>query len=242
MVSPFKCIFVLMLCLLMMLSYALGDSGISSSNQSAVLAIHNPPSQAALDGFFAAAFTSEYGDTDRNTLIRWEEPLSIYVRGAYTTQDMTTLTEFLNELSNSVPGLPAIAFASSENEANVVISFVPLVEMALNLTTYEPGNWGLMNCFSEDTGIRYGLIAIATDVTEQEDRNHLIMEEFVNMLGLTNDLGFAPDSIIYQPYTRTQALSAMDYEMLNLLYSPYLLSGMKEDEARQALFENYQNH
>ena len=150
---------------------------------------------------------------------------------------MDTLRSFLNELTEKVPGLPDICFIHTEEEATVVISFVPYAQMAENLTTYEPNNWGFMNCFDENGEIRYGQIAIASDVTAQIDRNHLIQEEFVNMLGLTDDIDFANDSIIYQPYTTTQSLSAMDYEMLNLLYSPFLSAGMTQDQARKKLAE-----
>jgi len=119
----------------------------------------------------------------------------------------------------------------------VIISFVPFEHMAENLVNYEDSNWGFMNCFSDDTSIRYGVIAIASDVTGQKDRNHLIQEEFVNMLGLTADLDFAQESIIYQPYTVTQALAQVDYEMLSLLYGSYMTYGMNQMEARTALKE-----
>ena len=197
----------------------------------------NPPSELALDGLFASAFSSEYGDEGRNMLIRWASPLKLYIQGQPTEEDENALNSFLKDLIDKVPELPAISFADTPEEATVIISFVPYAQMAENLTTYEPDNWGFMNCFDDNGDIRYGLIAIATDVTEQSDRNHLIREEFVNMLGLTNDIDFAQESIIYQPYTKTQELSAMDYEMLNLLYSPFLSAAMTEDDVRERLAE-----
>ncbi len=193
------------------------------------------PSALALEGFFAAAFQSEYGDTQRNTLIRWEIPLSLYVKGKPTKEDRQTLDALLDSLKSNVPGLKEISFAKTEAEANVIISFVPFADMAESLVNYEARNWGFMNCLSDDVSIRYGLIAIAADVTDQENRNHLIQEEFVNMLGLTTDLDFAPESIIYQPYTDTQALADMDYEMLSLLYGPYVAYGMSQEEAKAVL-------
>ena len=197
----------------------------------------NPPSELALDGLFASAFSSEYGDEGRNMLIRWASPLKLYIQGQPTEEDENALNSFLKDLIDKVPELPAISFADTPEEATVIISFVPYAQMAENLTTYEPDNWGFMNCFDDNGDIRYGLIAIATDVTEQSDRNHLIREEFVNMLGLTNDIDFAQESIIYQPYTKTQELSAIDYEMLNLLYSPFLSAAMTEDDVRERLAE-----
>ncbi len=170
-------------------------------------------------------------------LIRWASPLKLYIQGQPTEEDENALNSFLKDLIDKVPELPAISFADTPDKATVIISFVPYAQMAENLTTYEPDNWGFMNCFDDNGDIRYGLIAIATDVTEQSDRNHLIREEFVNMLGLTNDIDFAQESIIYQPYTKTQELSAIDYEMLNLLYSPFLSAAMTEDDVRERLAE-----
>ncbi len=201
-----------------------------------------PPSLKALEGFYAAAFHSEYGDTDRDAMIRWEIPMKLFVIGESTSDDMQTLHAFLKGLKANVSGLPDISFTDTESDANVVISFVPFEDMAGSLANYMDNNWGFMNCFSDDTTIHYGLIAIATDVTKQTDRNHLIQEEFVNMLGLTDDLDFGPESIIYQPYTTTPKLSDMDYEMLNLLYSPDLTYGMSQEEAKAALESIYISH
>lgn len=193
------------------------------------------PSAQAIEGFYAAAFHSEYGDTNRDKMIRWEIPLKLFVKGESTSDDIQTLHAFLENLKANVPSLPDISFTDKESEASVVISFVPFEDMAESLANYVDDNWGFMNCFSDDATVRYGLIAIASDVTKQADRNHLIQEEFVNMLGLTADLDFGPDSIIYQPYTTTQTLADMDYEMLNLLYSPDLKYGMSLSEAKAAL-------
>jgi len=209
----------------------------SGGNAGSIFSADNPPSALALDGFFASAFYSEYGDEGRNMLIRWASPLKLYIQGQPTEEDMNALHSFIKNLVSRVPNLPSISFVDTKEEATVIISFVPYEQMAENLSTYEGDNWGFMNCFDDNGDISYGLIAIAADVTEQIDRNHLIREEFVNMLGLTNDIGFAEDSIIYQPYARTQNLSAMDYEMLNLLYSSFLEPAMTEDTAREKLAE-----
>ena len=246
MYSPIKKLCSLLLALLLPLTSALAETSLhapvtivsaSGGNAGSIFSADNPPSALALDGFFASAFSSEYGDEGRNMLIRWASPLKLYIQGQPTEEDMNALHSFIKDLVSKVPNLPSISFVDTQEEATVIISFVPYEQMAENLSTYEADNWGFMNCFDYNGDISYGLIAIAADVTEQIDRNHLIREEFVNMLGLTNDISFAEDSIIYQPYTRTQDLSAMDYEMLSLLYSSFLDSAMTEDTAREKLAE-----
>lgn len=253
--SPLARLAALLACLLLPFSHVLGENSFCPQSGQAcaprnIAAMNDAasggsakdnnkentsPSGLALEGFYAAAFHSEYGDTERDAMIRWEIPLHLFVKGESTSEDMQTLQELLENLKSNVPGLPEISFVETEDAANVVISFVPFTDMAESLVNYVENNWGFMNCFSDDTSIRYGLIAITTDVTEQKDRNHLIQEEFVNMLGLTADLDFGPESIIYQPYTVTPELADMDYEMLNLLYSTHLTYGMSLAEAKAAL-------
>ncbi len=253
--SPLVRLALLLLCLLLSFHLAMGEAlccapavqacdphnsitvntAASGGSMDDSLMTNTAPSALALEGFFAAAFHSEYGDTTRDSLIRWEIPLCLFVKGEPTPDDLNALDRLLSSLKANVPGLPDISFASAEEKANVIISFVPFEAMAESLTTYEANNWGFMNCFSDEKTIRYGMIAIASDVTGQKDRNHLILEEFVNMLGLTADLSYAPESIIYQPYTDTQALADMDYEMLTLLYGSFVNYGMSREEAKAAL-------
>ena len=259
--APLARMAALLVCLLFPLSHAMGENPASPKMGQACDPVQaafmnaaasggaskdgtyadTPPSAQALEGFYAAAFHSEYGDTYRDAMIRWEIPLKLFVKGETTSEDMKTLYTLIENLKANVPGLPDISFIDAESEASVVMSFVPFEDMAESLVNYVNENWGFMNCFSDDTTIRYGLIAIATDVTKQKDRNHLIQEEFVNMLGLTADLDFGPDSIIYQPYTTTQTLADMDYEMLNLLYSPKLNYGMSLAQAKAALESMYKD-
>ncbi len=218
----------LLLCFVLIALPAFGEGGDPAA-----------PSQTALEGFYASAFNSEFADNHGNVLVRWEIPIRVYLQGSPTAEDLAELDSFLEDLRKNVPGLPDIAITAEREEANVYYSFVPYQEMADYLEEYETGNWGFMNCLSDKTGIRYGLIAVATDKTSRADRSHLIREEFVNMLGLTDDLDFAPESIIYQPYTVTPRLAPVDYEMLNLLYGPYVRVGMTRAEAEQALKKAY---
>jgi len=74
----------------------------------------NPPSALALDGFFAAAFHSEYGDTQRDALIRWEIPLHLFVKGNPTQEDTQTLQTLLKNLKTNVPSLKEMSFVATE--------------------------------------------------------------------------------------------------------------------------------
>lgn len=188
--------------------------------------------QAVLDLCEHCLYTSEYG-SDHVGLVRWEEPLRIYVGGTPRKDDLKTLDTFCIQLASRVPGLPNITRVEEESDANVRIYFVPLKQMKNYLQNYEEGNWGFVSYWYNDWKLYRTEIAIATDVTDQKERNHLIMEEMTNGLGVANDHNVYEDSITYQPWTTVQTLSEADWMMLNMIYHPDVTPGMDWNTFRQ---------
>lgn len=183
----------------------------------------NDPFEArekALELVLECAFSAEYGDVGRDYLVRWQEPIELYIGGEPTKGDLQTLKEFIMLLSYRVPGLPVVRMAESEASANARIYFVPLDEMGKYVDGYVEGNWGFVTYTYADGAIYEMEIAIASDVTGQKDRSHLIMEEIVNGLGLCYDHDVYSDSIIFQEWTTVQELSEVDWLMLNMVYHP----------------------
>ncbi|MBQ4088728.1 MAG: DUF2927 domain-containing protein [Clostridia bacterium] len=186
------------------------------------------------------AFSSEYewGDGERSRLIRWEAPLNVYVGGEPGEDDMEFLTQFFTQLQLRVPMFPTIAFTEDESAANVRYYFVPLDDMGEYVSNYTEGNWGYVSFWWNGDFELYDIeIAIATDVTAQPDRNHLMMEEFINGSGISNDHYAYSDSITYQPWTACQTPSELDFAMLNLIYSDFARAGMTEEEFCGACYE-----
>ena len=72
-------------------------------------------------------------------------------------------------------------------------------------------------------------------MTDQAARNHLLLEEITGGLGLANDIDTEKDSILYQPWTTTQQLSDLDWQLLNLLYDRRVTPGMDTETALRAL-------
>ena len=129
------------------------------------------------------AFSSEYnfGSDERSWLIRWETPLKVYVGGEPCREDLEFIEQFFTQLQLRVPMFPGISYTSEQDEANVKYYFVPLDEMGDYITNYTEGNWGYVTFWWNGNGQISDIeIGIATDVTAQMDRNHLIMEEFIN--------------------------------------------------------------
>lgn len=185
--------------------------------------------EETLSYFSAVVFSTEYGGSseDDNRLRRWEEPLLITVDGSPTDEDLAVLNRHIGDLQ-AVPGMPEIRRVRSGG--NVAIHFVPLSAMGNAVPGYVEGNWGFFRVWwDESLRMNRAEVAIASDVTTQPQRNHLILEEVTQLLGLMQDADSHADSIFYGPWTETQALSALDWRLVALLYRTDLSAGMTRE-------------
>ena len=189
----------------------------------------------SLEVFKQAAFKSEY-ETEEEPLRRWTEPIRVWVGGDMIDEDEKTLDNLIAQLNERVENLPPINRTYRKEEANITVVFGPLAELHEYTSGYVEGNWSFENYYwNNEQEMIESRIAIAFAVTNQRDRNHLLMEMLVRALGLTNNIDTDSDSILYQDWTTTQALSDLDWELLNLLYNPRLSPGIDPDEAIKAL-------
>jgi hypothetical protein len=179
------------------------------------------------DYFRQIAFGSEYGDAGA-CIRKWSVPLQLTVSGEPTAEDRATLERAMAGL-NAIHGFPGARIVPSGG--NVSIHFVSLKQMPQVIPSYIAGNWGFFSTFLEGGSIHRAQIAIATDVTTQQARNHLIYEELLQSTGLMLDADDYPKSIYYGQWTTVQQPMSLDWELLRLLYLPGVKSGMAPDEA-----------
>ncbi len=198
-------------------------------------AAENPEQREALDYFAEIAFGSEYGIADKR-IRKWTVPIRATVHGDPTDEDMATIHCVLGGL-NAVEGFPGITLV--ENGQNTDISFVPVDDMDGTVPGYVEGNWGFFTVRYGAGGIRQANIAIASDVTDQQARNHLLFEEILQAAGLMCDSDRYPDSVFYGQWTTVQQPSALDWELIRMLYLPGIKSGMGVEEAMGVLEQCY---
>lgn len=194
--------------------------------------------ELALECLKICGFGSEY-NSSTSKLTRWEREIRIYAYGDHSTADLEALDDFIEELSWKCGRLPEIRRVSSKESANVTIYYGPLKSLSSHVRDYVEGNWGCFYYRYNDYRRTRGEIAIATDVTNQKQRNHLMMEELVGVLGLSNDHDLYTDSILYAPWTETQKLSDVDWLMLNMLYDSSVSCGMSMSRACSRLSESF---
>ena len=193
----------------------------------------------ALALFDVCALSAEYPGQNyqKGRLIRWSRGIRVYLDGNPGSADRQKVSDFLMELGLRVPDLPPVTEVASRSDANMIIYFGPLDRLSEHVTDYVSGNWGMFHYDYSDWCIYHAEIGIASDVTTQQDRNHLIQEEIVGALGLTNDHYVYKDSILYQPWTTVQQLSDVDWIMLNMVYSPLVSPGMKQDKLHKIFMD-----
>ncbi len=208
------------------------DSGYRSADEAKLL---------ALDCLMNCAFSKEYNtdgkEGNSQPLVRWTDTIRIFVKGSPAEQDYQQLDSFIMELATHCPNIPNIRRVSSEDQANVTLTYCPLDQMGNYVPHYVDGNWGFFYYnYNEAHEIYKVQIAIASDVNSPESKHHLLMEELVGGLGLTNDHYDYSDSILYGEWTTTQQLSDLDWLMINMLYDPDLYPGISRSDAYSILY------
>lgn len=192
----------------------------------------------ALNQFEACAFSAEYGGDGRDYTVRWIDSLHVYFEGDYTDSDIAFFYRFVSELTRKIDGIPEIRITSDKYDSNVQIYFTPLDRMDDYLSNYTEGNWGYFTYWNMGSYITELEIGIATDVTTQRQRYHLLMEEFVGGLGLANDHYLSDDSILYGVWTETQSLTTADWLMIQFLYDDRIPAGLTWNQIKP-LIERY---
>ena len=196
----------------------------------------------ALNCLMTCGFSTEWNSEGvlnaATNLCRWEEPIRICVIGSPSSDDRKQLDQFIMEIAVHCPNVPNIHVTNSTRDANVVIYYGPLNTLSQYVDYYREGNWGAFSYnYTSRHAIYTGKVGIATDKNNTASKRHLLREELIGVLGLSNDHELYSDSILYQQWTTVGQLSEVDWLMLNMLYDPDLSCGMTAAEARRILLE-----
>ncbi|MHC1786829.1 MAG: DUF2927 domain-containing protein [Christensenellales bacterium] len=193
----------------------------------------------ALYCFLDSAFGSEYGQD--HALVRWQKPIRLSLAGGFSPEDEAFAVDFLAQLNARVPGFPGVSRVEAAGKPHIQGTYAPLDELADYVEGYAEGNWGYFSYWYDDYRMTKAQIGIASDVTNQVQRNHLLMEELLGALGLGTDIYTYSDSVLYEPWTEVQQPSDLDWLMLGYLYDPRLTPGMSQVKAYAALLGTLKN-
>ena len=171
---------------------------------------------------------------------KWQEPITYRIYGDPTEKDMEILLAFFDEL-NSIYYFPGIYEVENEEEENLSIYFIDrnLFDITFgDVINNELADGAAEFWFYTDTSEIYkGRVGYVTE-TSQEIRNSVLIEEIVNVLGLS-DTYIREDSIVYQYSSDVLEPSEVDWAIIKSLYHPLIEPGMTADECLSTPIFNY---
>ncbi len=191
-------------------------------------------SNQSIDYFLEIAIGAEYGANEQK-INKWEQPVvKIKQNGNITslsTQCLSSVITDFNQLSNQTK------LELSDSNQDIDVYFVPANEFTSIEPNYASGNQGFFWTRWTPEGKIYTarvLINSTNEVTDSE-RCHLIREELTQGMGLRNDSEKYPDSIFYQEWTSVNSYSAIDQDVIRMLYSTNIQAGDNPTTVRYKL-------
>ncbi len=206
------------------------------------LYIQGYTTEQILEYFEEVVLNMEYtdGTGDATVVQKWGVPICYRIFGNPTEEDMSVLNTLFSQL-NEISGFPGIYAAADGEPENLAIRF--LDQNAFSDTYSEVVNgedaYGAAQFwyYTDTNEIYTANIGYRTDI-DQETRTSVLLEEIVNVLGLS-DTVLRTDSIVYQYSNDNTALSDIDWLILKLLYNCKIQFGMDIDNCREIIYELY---
>jgi hypothetical protein len=194
-------------------------------------------SKEVIDYFVEVALGSEYGNSEK-VVTKWQGEIKLFVAGeeiAPVRQELKGIIKELNSLMKTIQ----IKEVGQASQANLVL-FLGSKEDYARL--YEPKvaryqDLGFFYVYpNENKVIERGSLYLDTQRMQANDtRFHFLREELTQCLGLMNDSTRDAESIFYQKWSLTSEFSAMDKQLVEMLYLPQVKAGMNEIEVRRVL-------
>ena len=198
--------------------------------------------QQIMEYFEEVVLDIEYTDgTGDATLVqKWKEPIRYRVFGMPTDEDLAVLETLFAQL-NEISGFPGIYAAADEEPGNLTIRFLEPEAFRANFATLLNGEdaYGAVQFwyYTDSNEIYTANVGYRADI-DQSTRTSVLLEEIVNMLGITDTIQ-RTDSIVYQYSNDNTALSDIDWLILKLLYDPAIQCGMGFDSCRAIIQQLY---
>lgn len=194
------------------------------------------------DYFEEIVFQMEYSDGTGNTGLvqKWLSPMNYYIYGDATDEDLAVLTGLFEQL-NEIDGFPGIYPTDNRGDENLSISFLDedafFGEFSECINGEDAYGATQFWYYTDTNEIHTAKVGYRTDL-DQDTRTSVIMEEIVNMLGVS-DTVLRENSVVYQYSNDNMALSDVDWVILKLLYSSEIACGMNAESCRPILLELY---
>lgn len=194
--------------------------------------------EEVLNYYIEVGMSSEYANGNNIDFVRkWTSPIGVLVQGDPDEDDWAVINALFDAL-NEVDGFPGIHVCSGSEDFQMIIRFLPR-DRYQNYAQEAVGNEstdGYSLIWFDGGVLTRAEIGIRKEL-ERSNKNHVILEEIVQALGLQNDSYSYPDSLFYQGYNEPQWPTDLDWLLVRFLYSEELKPFMKEDDVRRIAYE-----
>lgn len=198
--------------------------------------------QEIVEYFREVVLAMEYADGagDVSLVQKWMEPILYQIHGDPTEEDLAVLSALFEQL-NEIPGFPGIYSSEEVYQTNLNMYF--LDEEGFNedfsqVIQGEAADGAVEFWYDTETNeIHTARIGYRTDI-DQSVRNAVLVEEIINMLGIS-DTTERMDSVVYQYSNDNTQLSQVDWIILKLLYDPAIQCGMDNDSCTEIIQQRY---
>lgn len=185
------------------------------------------------DYYKLIAFRNEFGSSEAQGVVKkWTTPIYLYIGPNHTPEDLTIIQNHIAAMQ-AVPGVPTIFVIEVPENANLTVSFISQEEMNRLTESHGEIALGYTTVWWDQTGsITQGEIYIVYDEQTQSERQHTLLEELTQAMGLMNDSILYENSIFYVEYKADLlSLSALDWRLLEIHYAEVMRPGMTENDA-----------
>ncbi|NOQ36649.1 MAG: DUF2927 domain-containing protein [Methylococcaceae bacterium] len=191
-----------------------------------------------IEYFNELAFGSEFGGESKRCS-KWATNMKIFVAGkppAYLDKELDKIIKEINTLISPIKLLRV----NSKRESNYIIFFGSgegYTNIEPKAKAYIDENWGLFWVYSNrNNEIFRGTMYV--DIFRTKNKNaqkHLLREELTQSLGIMNDSYKYSDSMFYQKWSHPTSYSAIDKQVIKLLYNPAIKPNMTKSEINKLI-------
>ncbi len=196
--------------------------------------VQNYTKKQLMDYFVVTALHNENG-LQIGRVIKWKEPVKIYLLGNYLEKDVEKINELCKTL-NKIDYFPGISITEDAGEANIYMLFAGSAELSKNIENYglfDDGYCGFV--IDARFNIKKCVIGINSGMVNRRKRDSVISEELLQAMGLPNDSDDYRNSIFHRGSDSLASPSNLDWGLAVILYNPGIEAGMNEREARAVM-------
>jgi hypothetical protein len=198
--------------------------------------------EEAIVYFKEIALGFEFGGAAEITR-RWENDMKIYVGGEKKPLLINELNKVIYDVNEIASNGFRITVVKDSTKSNYYLFLGSGKDYGLLYPSSQAqiaNNYGLFNInWNSQNNLFSGRMYVEIYKTEEKAQQHLLREELTQSLGLGKDSFRYLESIFQQNWTLTTAYTALDKELIRLLYHPSIRSGMNAVEVEEAITKIY---